>query len=558
MRTILVSVLGVAVAAGAASADRLPAFPYEQVPVTIQSLHSGKCLDIRGAAGDGAILQQYPCGEQENQTFHLLWTGGDRYQLRPGHRGNVRLVVAGGDGAVAHLGNGETTAELFRFTPNTDGTFAIVSNQSGKCLDVPGWSLQDGMEIQQWWCSGGTNQRWRIIPRARPLHIVAKHSGRCLDVVGAAMGWGATMQQYDCLGAQQDNQDWIAESSGGFWRFRAQHSNMCLTANGYSTGLIQWPCQELEFQRFAVTNDADGHFELRNRATGTCVQVAGGSTANQTLVHLGACTAGDHQRFRTQRNVRRHLLVIQPATSYGADRYTATTAEIEHHVAAANAVYKPHGIEVVFDVGFDTLNVDSDALHAAGDLSQSNTYMPCAWSGWFQLYATPSGCGDHYRSLYPDRIIVMIGPGANAGYSSGDSPFVFLRPSITPNTCGTGVSSSIFAHELGHYLGLGHAMNGYPNQLAAGDAYVAAGSSTAAFEADNLDDTLPDVYLDNSCLAPEDPVAYQWIQLRQGWIIWVGIPVMTDNIMSYYFNVEPKMTAQQAAIARATATIRGL
>ena len=46
--------------------------------------------------------------------------------------------------------------------PYSDGSVAIVSVHSGKCLDVTDWSQSDGTPLQQWDCHGGANQRFRI------------------------------------------------------------------------------------------------------------------------------------------------------------------------------------------------------------------------------------------------------------------------------------------------------------------------------------------------------------------------------------------------------------
>jgi hypothetical protein len=553
MRTYLLSLVALVAWSGRGTAARLPQFPHEQLPVAIQNVHSGKCLDIRAAGGDGAILQQYTCGDQENQTFHLLWVGGDRYQLRPGHYGNVRLVVFGSE--PARLANRELREQQFRFTAHPDGTFSIVNHVSDQCLDVPNWSLDDGMQIQQWSCTNGTNQRWRIVPRARPLHLVAKHSNRCVDVVGASYQWGAPLQQYDCLGSQQDNQDWIPEPLDGGFRFRSQHSNLCLTTNGFSTGLIQWPCDAPEFQRFTVAVDPDGYSELRSTVMGLCVQAATGSSANGIPINLGACTGENHQRFRFQRHVRRRLLVMQPATSAGGNRHVAPPGQFEQEVDLVNAIYQHHGIEVLFDPATDVVNVDSDAVHALNDEDYNDDIMHCRTLGgwWWQLYTTPPECARQFATMYPDRIVVILGSGSWAGLAGGHEAFMFIRPGLH-DSCGTGIATGHLPHELGHHFGLGHTFwgSGYtPAEASA--AFVA---NPAGFDHDFLDETLPDPFIrGSSCLAIDEPFGLQSFSVPNGWAVF---PVSTANIMSAYWNFDPEITPQQAAIVRATATIRGL
>ena len=42
------------------------------------------------------------------------------------------------------------------------GQFQLVASHRQKCLDVPQWSLNDGMPVVQWACNGGDNQTWSL------------------------------------------------------------------------------------------------------------------------------------------------------------------------------------------------------------------------------------------------------------------------------------------------------------------------------------------------------------------------------------------------------------
>ena len=42
--------------------------------------------------------------------------------------------------------------------------YRFVARHSGKCLDVAGWSTDDGTGIIQWQCHGGANQTWLLRP----------------------------------------------------------------------------------------------------------------------------------------------------------------------------------------------------------------------------------------------------------------------------------------------------------------------------------------------------------------------------------------------------------
>jgi hypothetical protein len=121
----------------------------------------------------------------------------------------------------------------------------LVASHSQKCLDVTGWSTQDGTPIIQWRCHGGDNQAWSIEPGAEGYsRLVSRHSGQCLDVSGESTKDGAPIIQWPCHGGA--NQEWRMEAVGGGYRFVARHSGKCLDVTGESTddgsGIIQWQC----------------------------------------------------------------------------------------------------------------------------------------------------------------------------------------------------------------------------------------------------------------------------------------------------------------------------
>jgi hypothetical protein len=46
------------------------------------------------------------------------------------------------------------------WAPQPDGT--LVSAQSGKCLDDPGFTTTNGTQLEIWDCNNGTNQHWTL------------------------------------------------------------------------------------------------------------------------------------------------------------------------------------------------------------------------------------------------------------------------------------------------------------------------------------------------------------------------------------------------------------
>jgi hypothetical protein len=130
----------------------------------ITSANSGQCLEIGGWNGsDGAGADQWPC-------------------LRDG--------------------NGNPDANQLWKTVEVNGYTQLVNVNSGKCLEIGGWSQADGARADQWDClldgngNPDRNQAWHIAANGE---IVNLNSGKCLEIGGWSQNWGAGADQWDCL-----------------------------------------------------------------------------------------------------------------------------------------------------------------------------------------------------------------------------------------------------------------------------------------------------------------------------------------------------------------------
>jgi hypothetical protein len=107
----------------------------------------------------------------------------------------------------------------------------IVSRLSGKCLDVEGRSTRNAANIQQWSCSGGSNQLWDVIDLGRGQFSIISHgSNKALTVSGGSSD-GANVEQNRWNGG--DNQRWRVErAGGGADRIVSVSNNSCLDVEG--------------------------------------------------------------------------------------------------------------------------------------------------------------------------------------------------------------------------------------------------------------------------------------------------------------------------------------
>jgi hypothetical protein len=157
----------------------------DQGMCSIRSSCSLRCLDVPN--GDyGANVQQYACQGSANQKWRLYPV----YNADPANPFDVLfLQVRSPDEQWALYvfddwnypnandkflkltqqefdGNGRVTfppKTSLRFVVHPADQFLLVVNKaSGQCLDVPGFGLDDGVQIQQYDINGGDNQLWKF------------------------------------------------------------------------------------------------------------------------------------------------------------------------------------------------------------------------------------------------------------------------------------------------------------------------------------------------------------------------------------------------------------
>jgi hypothetical protein len=137
--------------------------------VNMVSSNSGKCLDVTGiSAAPGAPMQQWDCWGGDNQKFQFTPVSGG-YEITAKNSG-LQLDVSGGPAAtqdgvpVIQWPYWGGSNEIWNVQANSDGSFTLTAQNSGKCLDVNGASPYNGAVVQQWSCNGGLNQKWQMAP----------------------------------------------------------------------------------------------------------------------------------------------------------------------------------------------------------------------------------------------------------------------------------------------------------------------------------------------------------------------------------------------------------
>jgi alpha-galactosidase len=121
-------------------------------------------------------------------------------------------------------------------------TTTVVSQSSGRCLDLPDGATANGTQPIIWDCNGGANQRWTADGQTWQA------LGKCLDAPPGAIP-GSKAQIWDCNGGA--NQRWNTNGDG---TVSNTQNGLCLdvdrnlTANG--TKVLLWTCSGATNQRW--------------------------------------------------------------------------------------------------------------------------------------------------------------------------------------------------------------------------------------------------------------------------------------------------------------------
>ena len=133
-------------------------------------------------------------------------------------------------------------------TPEGSFRSSIKAHHSNLCIDVPGWRIQDDVQLIQWDCHLRDNQIFDFEPvdgLENVYTISSIVSGKCLDVEAKGHDNGVPVRQATCTGAKNQQFELRAKPSG-YYQIAARHSQKCINVaeanpdNGAK--LEQWYC----------------------------------------------------------------------------------------------------------------------------------------------------------------------------------------------------------------------------------------------------------------------------------------------------------------------------
>lgn len=312
----LLAVAGLLTASGASAFPPPADAPYMIVnkaagmAVEIEEAVDENLTNIRLGIPNGGVHQSWylkPVGFEDDGMYYIA-------SVKKAGRGGRVLDVSG------YSLEAGANVQLFRYfgsrnqrwrlSEARDGELTIISVNSGLCLAAH-QSVIAGENVRQSACDGSQRQRWRLVPNPgalKPVRIVARHSGKCLDVSNRSRTDGANVQQYSPHDGL--NQLWTlfpvtTEGGDTAQAVISVLSGKALDVSGGSlldhANIQQYPYHGSDNQHwFLRPTSAKGFFEVVSVASGRCLDVKGASTLDEADVQQYECNGGDNQKWRFQ------------------------------------------------------------------------------------------------------------------------------------------------------------------------------------------------------------------------------------------------------------------
>ena len=136
---------------------------------TVSALNSGKCVDARSAGtANGTVVQQFSCNQSSSQQWQFQSTGDGYFRVNtrnaPAEVWDVEGVSTADSGLIHLWAYGGGLNQQWQAVQESGDTYHFVSRNSGKCLDVPGASAADSVQLQQYACNGTGAQSFTLAP----------------------------------------------------------------------------------------------------------------------------------------------------------------------------------------------------------------------------------------------------------------------------------------------------------------------------------------------------------------------------------------------------------
>ena len=229
--------------------------------------------------GTNGAVQAFLGGSERMATttsYRFFSKDRDVFYDGNGPQRDYTVTVPGGTGYQVNQPNAEKVVNITwgaDIQPAINGRYIVVNRNSGKALEVPGSSTNNGVRLDQNTYTNGLNQLWDINPLPGTFGgdysyftMKAAHDGVTMDLNNWSYANGDAIQQWN--GGTNTLEQWYFQyTTNGYFKIRSRWSNKVIGVNGASTGngAADRAMGRQRHARPAMAADSRDGYELRLR-----------------------------------------------------------------------------------------------------------------------------------------------------------------------------------------------------------------------------------------------------------------------------------------------------
>lgn len=227
------------------------------------------------------------------------------------------------------------------------GGYRLRGVDSQLCADLPSSSTADGTSVQQWSCHGGQNQIWHLQAESYGYVQITSHldTTKCLYIDTTSTAHGIRLSRCSTLPTRARSFAFVRTKT--HYAIKLAPTGQCLDMPGYTTAAGAtpqlFPCKtdpaDVMNQEWTLEPGADGTVRLRQRYSGKCLDLRGGSFANGTILEQNTCTTSNNQRWRLLAENNERWKLQNVASGACADFYNAALRQWPCSATYATQLY---------------------------------------------------------------------------------------------------------------------------------------------------------------------------------------------------------------------------
>ena len=274
-------------------------------------------IDIDGLSRtNGASAQIWEESElvRKNQRFNISWLGNGYYKIEARHSGKVLDTSSGRENGtpIKQYTYSGTNAQQWIIKDNEDGTYSLISRANGLYVDIETKKASNGKKIQIYEEDGKDTQKF-IFEKVEKekcnqtlkdgIYRISTglNSNMVLDIAEGSQQNRANLQIWGRGNTQQQKFE-VTYNTEGYYEIKAVHSGKVLDIAGGSSNnganVQQYESNGTDAQKWILRDAGNGYYYIISRGAEAYLDVVSGKSSDGTNVDIYDGNGTVAQKFK--------------------------------------------------------------------------------------------------------------------------------------------------------------------------------------------------------------------------------------------------------------------